>query len=683
MTKRMLINTDHPEECRVVITEDGKLDEFIVEHAAQERIKGNVYQGIISRVEPAFEAAFVDFGGKKFGFLPFKDVRTESYAQTKEKKAKIRIQDVLFRGQKILVQVVKEERDSKGPTLTNFLSIPGRFLVLMCGNAGGGVSRKIEDESERKKLKEIISGFELPESTGVIIRTAGMGRTKIELQKDLQMLMKIWETIDTQYKEPGDKPKLIYQVPDMIVRTVRDHYTADTSEIVVDCPASHKTIRAFFKLVMPRNQGRVKLYSETKPLLLHYGMEQQIENIYKRRVELPSGGSLVIDSGEALVAVDVNSGKTTSASQLEETALRTNLEAADEIGRQLRLRDLGGLVVIDFIDMFQKKNKTLVEKEIKQACKKDKARINLSRISKFGLLEMSRQRLSPAIGEGAFDRCLHCEGSGSIRSKGSLAVGVLRNVQEVLAAKNVKTMEVITSPDVVSYLLNYKAPHIAKLEEKQQVKINFTSQVGLSFDDFSYNVTEQKDDKGQEGKVKEPRQQKRNTRDTRTRSSSNDSIPAKKEIPKSEGEVAVAEPEAESEQPTTEAADGTSATEEKSESGPKTKRAKTTSRRKYVKRTPNSRKPGPSRGRRRRRPESENSASTESSTEQAQGSVTTISTSTGENRDEASSSSVEPIESNKPIEKKEDFQATPPPPVPAPSVPAPVVPSSTEERASE
>ncbi len=627
----MLINTDHPEECRVVITEDGKLEEFIVEHAAQERIKGNVYQGIISRVEPAFEAAFVDFGGKKFGFLPFKDVRTESYAQTKEKKAKVRIQDVLFRGQKILVQVVKEERDSKGPTLTNFLSIPGRFLVLMCGNAGGGVSRKIEDESERKKLKEIISGFELPDSTGVIIRTAGMGRTKIELQKDLQMLMKIWETIDTQYKEPGDKPKLIYQVPDMIVRTVRDHYTADTSEIVVDCPSSHKTLKAFFKLVMPRNQGRVKLYNETKPLLLHYGMEEQIENIYKRRVELPSGGSLVIDSGEALVAVDVNSGKTTSASQLEETALRTNLEAADEIGRQLRLRDLGGLVVIDFIDMFQKKNKTLVEKEIKQACKKDKARINLSRISKFGLLEMSRQRLSPAIGEGAFDRCHHCEGSGSIRSKGSLAVGVLRNVQEVLAAKNVRTMEVVISPDVVSYLLNHKTPHITKLEEKHQVKINFTSQMGLSFDDFSYNVTEQKDDKSQEGRVKEPRHQKRNVRDSKTRSSSNDSIPGRKEASKPEGEVAATE--AESEQPTTEATDGTSATEEKSESGPKTKRTKATSRRKYVKRTPNNRKPGPGRGRRRRRPESENSAPTEASSEQAKGSVTAISSSR-ENRDE-------------------------------------------------
>jgi ribonuclease E len=682
MTKKMLINTDHPEECRVVIVEDGKLDEFIVEHAAQERLKGNVYEGVISRVEPAFEAAFVDFGGKKFGFLPFKDVRKESYAQTREKKAKVRIQDVLFRGQKILVQVVKEERDSKGPTLTNFLSIPGRFLVLMCGNAGGGVSRKIEDESERKKLKEIISGFELPESMGVIIRTAGMGRTKIELQKDLHMLMKIWEKIDEQTNDSSDKPKLLYQVPDMVVRTVRDHYTADTSEIVVDCPASHKTLRAFFKLVMPRNQGRVKLYNETKPLLAHYGMEKQIENIYKRRVELPSGGSLVIDSGEALVAVDVNSGKTTSASELEETALRTNLEAADEIGRQLRLRDLGGLVVIDFIDMFQKKNKTLVEKEIKQACKKDKARINLSRISKFGLLEMSRQRLSPSIGEGAFDRCQSCEGSGFIRSKGALAIGVLRNIQEVLAAKNVKTMEVVVSPEVVSYLLNHKILHIMKLEEKHQIKINFRGQMGLSFDDFSYVVIEQKDEKAPEGKTKEPRHSKRGPKEAKNESKIDPKVDpkaekAKKDTIKSEGEPAVAVTD-ESDQPK-------EAGEESKETAPRTKRP----RRKYVRRSPNSRKPGPARGRRRRKPESEKSApqaASESSTQTESGDSVqaeptsekpkksdSASSSLGENRTEAPTPPVEPVESVKPTEKimkKDDFQ---PPPIS----------SATEERAVE
>ncbi len=653
----MLINTDHPEECRVVIMEDGKLEEFIVEHSAQERLKGNVYQGVISRVEPAFEAAFVDFGGKKFGFLPFKDVRKESYAQTREKKAKVRIQDVLFRGQKILVQVVKEERDSKGPTLTNFLSIPGRFLVLMCGNAGGGVSRKIEDETERKKLKEIISGFDLPENMGVIIRTAGMGRTKIELQKDLQMLMKIWETIEEQSSDSSEKPKLIYQVPDMVVRTVRDHYTADTSEIVVDCPNTHKTLRAFFKLVMPRNQGRVKLYSETKPLLAHYGMEEQIENIYKRRVELPSGGSLVIDSGEALVAVDVNSGKTTSASELEETALRTNLEAADEIGRQLRLRDLGGLVVIDFIDMFQKKHKTQVEKEIKQACKKDKARINLSRISKFGLLEMSRQRLSPAIGEGAFDRCRSCEGSGFIRSKGSLAIGVLRNIQEVVAAKNVKTMEAVVSPEVVSYLLNHKTLHIMKLEEKHQIKINFRGQVGLSFDDFSYIVTEQKEEKAQEGKSKEQKHQKRVPRESK--------IEVKKEAAKSEVESTA--PESDLEQPP-------ETTEEKKETTPRTKRAKTT-RRKYVRRSPNNRKPGPNRGRRRRKPESEGSVQAESASEQ-QKDYDNGSVSSGES-EVVSPVPVKTVESIKPpveIEKKEDFQ--PPPPTPQ-------MPSATEERATE
>jgi ribonuclease E len=673
MTKKMLINTDHPEECRVVITENGKLDEFIVEHSAKERIKGNVYQGIISRVEPAFEAAFVDFGGKKFGFLPFKDVMKESYAQTREKKAKVRIQDVLFRGQKILVQVVKEERDSKGPTLSNFLSIPGRFMVLMCGNAGGGVSRKIEDESERKKLKEIISGLELPENMGVIIRTAGTGRTKIELQKDVQMLLKIWETIEKETKDSSDKAKLIYQVPDMVVRTVRDHYTADTSEIVVDSPETHKTLKAFFKLIMPRMQGRVKLYSETKPLLTHYGMDEQIENIYKRRVELPSGGSLVIDSGEALVAIDVNSGKTTSASELEETALRTNLEAADEVGRQLRLRDLGGLVVIDFIDMFQKKHKTQIEKEIKLACKKDKARINLSRISKFGLLEMSRQRLSPAIGEGAFDRCSGCEGTGMMKSKSSLAIGVLRKVQEVLSSKNVKTMEALVSGDVVSYLLNYKTNHITKLEEKHQVKINFISQPGLSFDDFAYTVTDQKVERGQEGRPKEQKRQRpeRSPRNAKVDSPPKEPKQAKREVVKSVeekiskplSEVATA---AVSEAIIEKTEIG--ATEENQDDKLKSKK-KTTSRRKYVRR-PAGRKPVPGRGRRRRKPESEESVQAESSPAQSKESDASPTPSVEGSRDGVSITAPKEPVAKEPVK---EFQ-----PHPAPSIP-----SSTEERATE
>ena len=287
--KKLLINADHREECRAVILDDGKLEEVVIEHSARELVKGNVYLGVISRVEPAIEAAFVDFGGKKFGFLPFKDVLRESYLQTGERKAKVRIQDVLVRGQKILVQVVKESRDAKGPSLNNGITIPGRFLVLMYGSLSTGVSRKIEDEAERRKLKEILSDLELPENMGVIIRTAGVGRTKTELQKDLQMLLKIWENIqETLQKSSGQAPVMLYEGPDMVVRTVRDHFTADTSEIIVDNKESYKALKDFMKMVMPRMGSRIKLYQETQPLFSAFKVEDQIENIYQRKVNLPS-----------------------------------------------------------------------------------------------------------------------------------------------------------------------------------------------------------------------------------------------------------------------------------------------------------------------------------------------------------------------------------------------------------
>ncbi len=493
MSKRkMLINTDHPEECRAVITEDGNLEDYIVEHSMQELIKGNVYRGIITRVEPAIEAAFVDYGGKKYGFLPFKDVHPSSYIETGERKAKVRIQDVLFSGQKIIVQVVKEERDAKGPTLSNYISIPGRFLVLMSGSDSTGVSRKIEDEEERKKLKEILSFLDLPGDMGVIIRTAGLGRTKLDLQKDLQMLKKIWETIEKEANRSDSKPIMLYRGPDMVVRTVRDHFTADTQEILVDNHDAYKKIKEFFKLVMPRMQKCVKFYQNSKPLFSQYNIEGQIESIYNRRVELPAGGSLIFDIGEAMVSIDVNSGKTTSASELEETALRTNLEAADEVARQLRLRDLGGLVVIDFIDMLQKKNKSLIEKQLKQACKKDKARVNISRISRFGLIEMSRQRMSPPVKEAAFDRCHFCEGSGQVKSIVSIVLNVLRSIQELLAQGHVAVLEAVISNQAVNYLLNMKSRFIWELEQKHNVKIQFVGKENLSYSDFSYYVLEKR-----------------------------------------------------------------------------------------------------------------------------------------------------------------------------------------------
>ena len=489
----MLINADQPEECRVVILEDGRVEELIVEHASHEQIKGNIYLGTINRVEPSIEAAFLDIGNKKFGFLPFKDVRKDSYLQTGEKKARTRIQDVLVRGQKLLVQVVKEGRDAKGPSLTNWISLPGRFLVLMVGQEASAVSRKIEDESERKKLKDIIAGFNLPENMGVIIRTAGLGRTKLDLQKDLQMLLNIWEKLDAGLKnESTEAPALLYREPDMVLRTVRDHFTSDTSEILVDNKESYKALQGFVKMVMPRLYRKVKFYKETKPIFSQFNIEAQIESIYDRTVKLPSGGSIVIDIGEAMVSIDVNSGKTTGASQLEETAVNTNLEAAAEVGRQLRLRDLGGLIVIDFIDMYQKKNKSLVERQLKLVCKNDKARINLSRISKFGLIEMSRQRMSPPVKEGVFESCQVCKGSGYVKSVGNIVLGMLRKIQEIIARDNVRLLAVEVSPEVGDYMLTHKLRYLLDLQDKHHFVIEFISKPGLSCENFSYNVLERK-----------------------------------------------------------------------------------------------------------------------------------------------------------------------------------------------
>jgi len=486
----MLINAQHPEECRVVVLDNNVIQDYIVEHSSREQIKGNVYLGVINRVEPSIEAAFVDFGGKKFGFLPFKDVLRESYVHTGEKKAKVRIQDVLIRGQRILVQVAKESRDAKGPSLTNAMSLAGRFLVLMQGH-GSAVSRKIEDESERKKLKDIVADFNLPENLGIIIRTAGLGQTKIELQKDVQMLLKIWNTIeDGQKNESASAPFLIYQEPGLVVRTVRDHFSSDTSQIIVDNAESYKDLKDFVKLVMPRNRNLVKFYKETKPLFSEYHVEEQIESIYQRKVLLPSGGSIVIDIGEAMVSIDVNSGKTKGGLDLEETAVTTNLEAATEVARQLRLRDLGGLIVIDFIDMFQKRNKAAVEKEVKQACKTDKARINISRISKFGLLEMSRQRISPPVKEGVFTQCGQCEGTGLVRSMDSIILNVLRKIHEIIAKEKVKVLTLEVSPEVSNYFLNHKLNILAELKNKHLVDFRFQIAHGLSYENFKFNVSE-------------------------------------------------------------------------------------------------------------------------------------------------------------------------------------------------
>ena len=487
----MMINRDHPEVCRAVILEDGRINDYIVENVSQEKIKGNIYLGVINRVEPAIEAAFVDIGGSKYGFLPFKDVLKESYVDTGEKKARVRIQDVLVRGQEILVQVSKESRDAKGPSLTNSISLPGRFLVLMSGSHASAVSRKIEDEEERKKLKTLVADFKLPDNLGLIIRTAGMGRTKIELQKDLQRLLMVWENLSSSREKNIKKPPLLlYQEADMVVRLVRDNFTTETTEVLVDDIESFNAVKSFMKMIMPRLTNRVKLYKETTPIFSRFNIESQIESLYQRQVSLPSGGSIVFDSGEAMVSIDVNSGKTTSASQLEETALKTNLEAAEEIGRQLRLRDLGGLVVIDFIDMSLKKNQSSIEKEVKKICKLDKARVNIGRISKFGLLEMSRQRLAPPVQQGAFVDCTSCAGTGVVRSLNYVVIHVLRKINEHLASGKVKQLTVEVSSEVVEYMINNKSVFLLELQEKLKFKLEFLIKPNISWNNFKYLVKE-------------------------------------------------------------------------------------------------------------------------------------------------------------------------------------------------
>ena len=589
----MLINAKHSEECRVVVLDDKIIQDYIVEHSSKEQIKGNVYLGVINRVEPSIEAAFVDFGGKKYGFLPFKDVLKESYIDSGENKAKVRIQDVLIRGQRILVQVVKESRDEKGASLTNALSLAGRFLVLVQGH-GSAVSRKIEDESERKKLKEIVADFNLPENLGIIIRTAGLGQTKVELHKDIQMLLKIWDKIEDKRKEAvSSAPFLIYQEPGLVVRTVRDHFKSDTSQIIVDSPDAYKDLKDFVKLVMPRSRNLVKLYKETRPLFSEYHVEEQIESIYHRKVLLPSGGSIVIDIGEAMVSVDVNSGKTKGGLDLEETALTTNLEAAVEIVRQLRLRDLGGLIVIDFIDMFQKKNKAAVEKEVKQACKSDKARVNIARISKFGLLEMSRQRISPPVKEGVFTPCETCEGTGLVRSMNSIILNVLRKVYEVLAKEQVKKLVLEVSPEVSNYFLNHKLSVLAELKTKHFVDFEFQIIAGLSYENFKFIVAEVwKNDNTQERKSREePRASAKPRASVKPRASAKPGVSAKPEV----STKAYTEPTEPVSSVPIESGKEQENTDEKGSGDT----SKPSPKRRYTRRRPSVRK-GPPRGRRRR-----------------------------------------------------------------------------------
>jgi len=467
--KRMLFNATQAEELRVAIVDGQKLIDLDIESAAKEQRKSNIYKAVITRIEPSLEAAFVDYGAERHGFLPFKEV-AKSYYQPGVDPARARIQDALKVGQELIVQVEKDERGNKGAAMTTYISLAGRYLVLMPNNPrGGGVSRRIEGE-ERQELREVMERLEVPPGMSLIARTAGIGRSVEELQWDLNYLLQLWRAIEGAAQAQSGA-FLIYQESSLVIRAIRDYFQPDIGEILIDTDEIYEQARQFMAHVMPANVNRVKRYRDDVPLFSRFQIEHQIESAYSRQVNLPSGGAVVIDHTEALVAIDVNSGRATKGADIEETALKTNLEAADEIARQLRLRDLGGLIVIDFIDMESPKSQREVENRLKEALHYDRARVQTGKISRFGLLELSRQRLRPALAETSYITCPRCTGTGHIRSTESAALHILRILEEEAMKENTGALHVQVPIDVATYLLNEKRTDIARIELRHHVNL--------------------------------------------------------------------------------------------------------------------------------------------------------------------------------------------------------------------
>ncbi|MCK2182663.1 ribonuclease E [Halomonas getboli] len=466
--KRMLINATQPEELRVALVDGQRLYDLDIESGAREQKKANIYRGKITRVEPSLEAAFVDFGAERHGFLPLKEVSREYFL--KEPSGRPSIKEVLKEGQEVIVQVDKEERGNKGAALTTFISLAGRFLVLMPNNPrAGGISRRIEGE-ERAQLKEAMSQLTVPDKMGLIVRTAGIGRNPEELQWDLDYLTQVWESIT---EEAGKRaaPFLIYRESNVIIRAMRDYLRQDIGEVLIDSEQVHQEALGFIRQVMPSYQQKIKRYADEVPLFSRFQIESQIETAYEREVKLPSGGSIVIDHTEALVSIDINSARATRGSDIEETALQTNLEAADEIARQLRLRDIGGLVVIDFIDMSPARNQREVENRVRDALKIDRARVQIGRISRFGLMEMSRQRLRPSLGETSGVVCPRCDGQGTIRDVRSISLSIMRLIEEEAMKERSAQIRAILPVPVATYLLNEKRAVLADIERRQGVRV--------------------------------------------------------------------------------------------------------------------------------------------------------------------------------------------------------------------
>ncbi|HIE1870823.1 TPA: ribonuclease E [Pseudomonas aeruginosa] len=466
--KRMLINATQPEELRVALVDGQRLFDLDIESGAREQKKANIYKGRITRVEPSLEAAFVDFGAERHGFLPLKEISREYFKKSPE--GRINIKEVLSEGQEVIVQVEKEERGNKGAALTTFISLAGRYLVLMPNNPrAGGISRRIEGE-ERNELREALNGLNAPADMGLIVRTAGLGRSTEELQWDLDYLLQLWSAIKEASGERG-APFLIYQESNVIIRAIRDYLRQDIGEVLIDSIDAQEEALNFIRQVMPQYASKVKLYQDSVPLFNRFQIESQIETAFQREVKLPSGGSIVIDPTEALVSIDINSARATKGGDIEETALQTNLEAAEEIARQLRLRDIGGLIVIDFIDMTPAKNQRAVEERVREALEADRARVQVGRISRFGLLEMSRQRLRPSLGETSGIVCPRCNGQGIIRDVESLSLAILRLIEEEALKDRTAEVRARVPFQVAAFLLNEKRNAITKIELRTRVRI--------------------------------------------------------------------------------------------------------------------------------------------------------------------------------------------------------------------
>lgn len=489
----MLINVVHPEEARVAIVHDSRLMELNIEITGKEQTKGNIYKGVVLRVEPGLQAAFVDIGRAKPGFLQMGELHPDFWqwrddVPEDQRKRRPRIQEVLRRGQELLVQVEKDERDNKGSALTTYISLPGRYMVIMPGSDSSGISRKVEQEGERKKLKEIVAGMNVPEGIGYIIRTEAVGRSPEELQKDFRNLLEQYENIKLRAAEINGAGE-VYRDSGLITRFIRDYFSDSIDEVLVDSKEAYKEAKEFFRDNMPKCEKLVKLHKEKRPIFSRFQLEEQIDQIYEKKVTLPSGGYLIIEPTEALVSIDVNSGKTSGEKGIEDTAFKTNMEAAEEAARQLRLRDLGGLIVIDFIDMRDRKHNHDVEKTLKHALKMDKARVNLGRISDFGLLEMSRQRIAKTLNDAIHLACPHCEGRGKVKSVEAMAVSFLRKVHAVAAKGNVSHVHGGLPLEVAYYLLNRKKRELTQIENDYEIEVTVKGKTSFLLNELELEVT--------------------------------------------------------------------------------------------------------------------------------------------------------------------------------------------------